>query len=180
MRGSNRFAGSTFPAGRHQVGSRWEDFHWFEPQDIINFYYKCDVQGGPLGESKNGSSRREICRPRPGTELTEMEKKLIEMGIVIVESHPQRGNCEIRFLEPLPESNYVPKQKLIGGKLTQQVIRNLTVRVRKGALPEEAACQERVRDTAFWKAFAAGITAPSKKAERELFRAVMARLQTVL
>jgi hypothetical protein len=109
-----------------------------------------------------------------------MEKKLIELGIVIVESHPQRGNCELRFLEPLPESNYVPKQKLIGGKLTQPVIRNLTVRVRKGALPEEAACQERVRDTAFWKAFAAGITAASKKAERELFRAVMARLQAML
>ena len=180
MSGSNRFAGSTFPAGRHQVGSRWEDFHWFEPQDIINFYYKCYVQGGPLGDGKNGSSRREICRPRPGTELTELEKKLIELGMVIVESHPQRGNCEIIFLEPLPESHYAPKPKLIGGKLTQPVIRNLTVRVRKGALPEEAARQEGVRDTALWKAFAAGITASNKKAERELFRAVMARLQPML
>src|SRR5579863_10550781 len=137
MKVSERFAGSTFPAGRHQVGSRWEDYHWFEPQDIINFYYKCDVQGGPLGDGKNGSSHRELCRPRPGTELTELERQLIELGIVIVESHPQRGNCEIRFLEPLPESDYLAKQKLIGGKLTQEVVRNLIVRVRKGALPEE-------------------------------------------
>jgi hypothetical protein len=88
-----------------------------------------------------------------------------------------RGYCEVTFLEPPSESHFVPKRKLIGGKLTQQVTRNLIMPVRNGALPEEAARQERVRQTAFWKAFARGITASNKKAERELFRAVMARLQ---
>jgi hypothetical protein len=37
-----------------------------------------------------------------------------------------------------------------------------------------------VRDTAFWKAFAVGITASPKKAEREFFRAVMRRLQPMV
>jgi hypothetical protein len=179
MTGANRFAGSTFPAGRYQVGSRWEDDHWFEAQDIINFYDKCDVDGGKASGKKLGASR-EFCRPRPGIELTDLEKRLINLHMIITESHPDRRNCEIIFLDPLPESQYVPKEKLLGGKLTQQVVRNLTVHVRKGALPDEAARNVGVRDTAFWKAFAVGITASPKKAEREFFRAVMRRLQPMV
>jgi hypothetical protein len=176
MTGTNRFAGSTFPAGRYQVGSRWEDDHWFEAQDIINFYDKCDVDGGKASGKKLGASR-EFCRPRPGVELTDLEKRWIKLGMIITESHRDRVNCELIFLEPLPESQYAPKKKLRGGKLTQQIVRNLTMHVRNGLLPTEAARKEGVRETAFWKAFAFGITASPKKAEREFFRAVMQRLQ---
>ena len=179
MTGANRFAGSTFLSGRYQVGSRWEDDHWFEAQDIIDFYNKCDVDGGKASGKKLGASR-ESCRPRPGVDLTDLEKRLINLRMIITESHRDRANCEITFLEPLPKSQYVPKEKLLGGKLTQQVVRNLTVHVRKGLLPKEAASKEAVRETAFWKAFAVGITASPKKAEREFFRTVIRRLQPMV
>jgi hypothetical protein len=51
-------------------------------------------------------------------------------------------NCEITFLEPSPESHYEFKQQLVGGKLTQRVVRNLTVPVCREALPNEAASKE--------------------------------------
>jgi hypothetical protein len=71
------------------VGSRWEDFHWFEAQDIINFYDKCDVDGGKASGKKLGAGR-EICWPRPGIELTDLEKRLIELRMIITESHRDR------------------------------------------------------------------------------------------
>jgi hypothetical protein len=136
----------------------------WECDDLARLYSKCRVDVAGVYRNRT-QARDEVCSPYPGARLTALERK------IVIE-----GGEFVRFDGAQWIFTAFRKRGLRRGKLAGPVMEKLSLQIRSGAMPDEAAVIERVSEASFWKAFGAGITASRFSAEKGLFNAVMMRL----